>query len=123
MDLVYATIDYKKVKLTPDERAEYERLVKSYSSVVQKGDELFRGMFEVNDDGIITMIRALGDKRTSFEVIFFLMNLMQNQWLREMAIRLNNHISTSNQKIDERLELLNAKIKELEEKYPSLAKS
>jgi len=117
MQLLDVSIDYKKVKLTYDEKTEYERMVKSYTSTTQRGEELFRGMFEVNDDGIITMIRALGEKRTSFEVVFFLLNIMQNQWLREMAIRLNEHISTSSKQIDDKLLELDKKILELEEKY------
>ena len=105
-------IAYKKVALTNDEYAEYTRIANSYTVPHRNGEELFKGMFEVNDDGIITMIRALGDKETSFEVLFFLMNLMQNQWLRVMADKVNAHIKISNDKLSE----IDAKLKLLDEK-------
>ncbi len=51
--MVARIISYKKVDMTEDEYNEYLRICKSYDTPFFKGEELFKGLFEANDDGTI----------------------------------------------------------------------
>lgn len=77
-------IDNKKVEMTSDEWQMYLNIVKSYTDITGKGEDLFIDLFETNDDGIIVFLRPPSKRRTSLEVFLFLMALMQHQHLRLM---------------------------------------
>ncbi len=111
-------ISYKKVRLTEDEFNEYQKICRSYDRPNFQGEELFKDAFEVNDEGRIIYIKALGERQSSFEVIFFLMNLMQNQWLRVIVSRANEEIK----KVSDKSKLLDSKLKLLDEKLRLLDK-
>lgn len=76
-------IDYQEVDLSADEYREYQQLVKEYTRGSNKGEDYFRGLFHA-ENGKIIYIKSLGNRMVSMEIIFFIMNIMQNQHLREM---------------------------------------
>jgi hypothetical protein len=77
-------IDNKRVEVTEDEWTMYEKIVKSYTTATNKGEDLFIDLFETDAAGIIIFLRPPSKFRTSFEVFLFLMSLMQHQHLRLM---------------------------------------
>lgn len=115
-------IGYRKVELTDDEYKHYLQIKDSYTRDNFQGDELFKDLFETDDNGMITYIKALGNRQTSFEVIFFVMNLMLNQWLRASVRRINYFIKYAELKQKEKLDILDEKIKTVEELIQRLNK-
>jgi hypothetical protein len=77
-------IDNKRVDMTDEEWDMYQKIVKSYTDLTGKGEDLFIDLFETNGDGIITFLKPPSKRRTSLEVFLFLMALMQHQHLRLM---------------------------------------
>jgi hypothetical protein len=77
-------IDNKKVEMTPDEHQMYQKIVHSYTSMSNRGEDLFMDLFETDDDGIIIFLKPPSKRQTSFEIFMFLMALMQHQHLRIM---------------------------------------
>lgn len=77
-------IDNKKVEMTPDEHQMYLKIVKSYTTLTNKGEDLFIDLFETDENGIIVFLKPPSKRQTSFEVFLFLMALMQHQHLRIM---------------------------------------
>lgn len=77
-------IDNKKVEMTDDEYAMYNKIVQSYTDITGKGEDLFIDLFEANNDGIIIFLKPPSKRRTSLEVFLFLMAVMQHQHLRIM---------------------------------------
>jgi len=77
-------IDNKKVDMTDDEVKMYDRIVQSYTTATNKGEDLFIDLFETDNDGIIVFLKPPSKFRTSFEVFLFLMSIMQHQHLRQM---------------------------------------
>jgi hypothetical protein len=77
-------IDNKKIEMTPDEHQLYQRIVKSYTTISNKGEDLFIDLFETDQDGVIIFLKPPSKRQTSFEIWMFLMSLMQNQHLRIM---------------------------------------
>lgn len=70
--------------MTEDEWGMYQKIVQSYTTATNKGEDLFKDLFETNNDGIIIFLKPPSKFRTSFEVFLFLMSLMQHQHLRLM---------------------------------------
>lgn len=77
-------IDNKKVDVTEDEWNMYQKIVQSYTTPTNKGEDLFIDLFETDDNGVIIFLKPPSKFRTSFEVFLFLMSLMQHQHLRLM---------------------------------------
>ena len=77
-------IDNKKVDLTMDELNMYDKIVKSYTTTTNKGEDLFIDLFETDHNGTIIFLKPPSKFRTSFEVFLFLMSIMQHQHLRLM---------------------------------------
>jgi len=77
-------IDHKKVELTNDEYLLYQKICKSYDDVHanRKGEDLFKDLFEVNEEGIIIFVKPPTQRYSSLEVFCFLLSIMQNQHLR-----------------------------------------
>lgn len=86
-------IDNKKVEMTDDEWAMYEKIVKSYTDLTGKGEDLFIDLFDTNDDGIIVFLKPPSKRRTSLEVFLFLMALMQHQHLRLMHQQIDEAVA------------------------------
>ena len=77
-------IDNKKLEMTDDEHTMYEAICRSYDRPNFKGEELFRELFETDDDGIIVMLIPPNKRFTSMEVYLFLMSIQLHQHLRLM---------------------------------------
>ena len=74
-------IDNKRVDLTNDEFALYEKICRSYDRANFKGEYLFEDLFESDDKGFITFLKPPTNYTTP-EVIFYLTNIMIHQHLR-----------------------------------------
>ena len=99
-------IDNKRVNLTSDEESMYRKIVQSYTTLTNKGEDLFIDLFETDDNGIIIFLKPPNIRQTSFEVFLFLMSIFQHQHLRlmhnevaDMAAQMKVKI----QEIDEKL--------------------
>jgi hypothetical protein len=89
----YRIIDNKKVDMTSDEYTMYDKIVKSYTDLQNKGEDLFIDLFEVDENGIIIFLKPPAKRRTSFEVFLFLMALMQHQHLRLMHKQIDDMVA------------------------------
>lgn len=77
-------IDNKRIDLTNDEWTMYQKIVKSYTSLTNKGEDLFIDLFETDEHGIIVFLKPPSKRQTSFEVFLFLMAVQQQQHIRIM---------------------------------------
>jgi hypothetical protein len=68
--------------MTLDECNMYESICENNTQPHRRGDDLFRGLLETNEHGIILMVKPPSKNFTSFEVWLFCNNLMINQHLR-----------------------------------------
>src|SRR5512135_170649 len=89
-------IDNKRVEMTSDEYDMYQKIVKSYTDITGKGEDLFIDLFETNDEGLIIFLKPPSKRRTSLEVFLFLMALMQHQHLRLMHQQVSDAIKELN---------------------------
>lgn len=94
-------IDNKKIDLTDDEWDMYQKIVKSYTNLTNKGEDLFIDLFETNDDGIIVFLKPPSKRQTSLEVFLFLMSVFQHQHLRLMYKQVNDMCEQMKNKINE----------------------
>lgn len=101
-------VDKKKLEMTEDEWSMYQKIVQSYTTSSNKGEDLFIDLFETDNDGVIIFLKPPSKFRTSFEVILFLMNLMQHQHLRLMRAEHDLTITDLKNKIKEANELIAA---------------
>ena len=104
-------IDNKKIEMTDSEWTMYQKIVQSYTSQNNKGEDYFIDLFETNDDGIITFLKPPSRRQTSLEVFLFLMSLMSHQHLRLMHNEVSDVVSQ-----------MKAKMHELDEKMSKLPK-
>jgi len=72
-------IDNKAIDLTDEEFSLYQKICAGYP----QGQDLFRGLFETDDDGCIIFIYP-PTKPISMEVIIFIQNTMISQNLRRI---------------------------------------
>lgn len=96
-------VDNKKIEMTNDEWSMYDKIVKSYTTLTNKGEDLFIDLFETDDNGIIIFLKPPSKRQTSFEVFLFLMAIQQQQHIRVMY-----------QQVDDVCNQMKAKIKELQ---------
>lgn len=82
-------IDNKKIDLTNDEWLMYENIVKSYTTITNKGEDLFIDLFETDDNGLIIFLKPPSKRQTSFEIFLFLMSVMTQQHLRNIYKQFN----------------------------------
>jgi hypothetical protein len=75
-------INNKKIALTQSEWDLYQSICKSYTTTKMNGTDLFRDLFEVNEDGIIIFLRPPKSNYTSFECYFFVVNVFLHQHLK-----------------------------------------
>ena len=95
-------IDNKKVDLTHDEWSMYQKIVKSYTTLTNKGEDLFIDLFETDENGIIIFLKPPSKRQTSFEVFLFLMAIMQHQHLRVMEAKIDDLCDQIKEKIKDR---------------------
>jgi|SRR5579864_8330374 len=86
-------IDNKKVDMSNDEWDMYQKIVKSYTDLTGKGEDLFIDLFESDNAGTIVFLKPPSKRRTSLEVFLFLMSLMQHQHLRLMHAQVEEAIA------------------------------
>jgi hypothetical protein len=86
-------IDNKKVDMTDAEWTMYQKIVSSYTTISNRGEDLFIDLFEVNENGIIIFLKPPSKRHTSLEVFLFLMALMQHQHLRIMHDQVDEAIA------------------------------
>jgi hypothetical protein len=103
-------INNKKIDMTGDEYAMYQKIVKSYSTATNRGEDFFQDLFESDDKGIIVFLKPPSKYRTSLEIYLFLMSIFQHQHLRLMYEQVNDICSQ-----------MKDKMKELDEKLAKLA--
>jgi hypothetical protein len=94
-------IDNKKVNMTDSEWSMYDKIVKSYTTLTNKGEDLFIDLFETDENGIIIFLKPPSKRQTSFEVYLFLMSLMTHQHLRIMHAEVNSVCKQMKEKMDE----------------------
>lgn len=70
--------------MTNEEWSYYEGMCKSYDRPSFKGEELFKGLFESDDNGIITFIKPPTTRYTSMEVFLFIVSIYTSQHMRQM---------------------------------------
>jgi hypothetical protein len=83
----------KKLDMTEDEWILYQKIIKSYTTITNKGEDLFIDLFETDDNGIIVFLRPPSRRQTSLEVFLFLMSLMQHQHLRVMHQQIDEAVA------------------------------
>lgn len=99
-------IDNKRVDMTYDEVHMYNKIVASYTTLTNKGEDLFMDLFETDDNGIIIFLKPPSKRQTSFEVFLFLIALQQQQHIRIMYDRVTDICDQMKRKmleIDEKL--------------------
>lgn len=92
-------IDNKKVDMTYDEWSMYQKIVKSYTTLTNRGEDLFIDLFESDDQGIIIFLKPPSKRQTSFEVFLFLMALFQHQHLRQMHTQIDDLCAQIKEKV------------------------
>ena len=95
-------IDNKKVDMTDDEWQMYQKIVKSYTTMTNKGEDLFIDLFETDDNGVIMFLKPPSKRQTSFEVFLFLMSLMQHQHLRLMQKQVDDLCAQVREKLKDK---------------------
>jgi hypothetical protein len=98
-------IDHKKIDMSQEDWDRYRKMIKSYTTVDMKGEDLFVDLFETNNDGIITTIKSPSNRRTSFEIFLFIIAIYQHQ-----------HMKLIHEQVDDICEQFKEKIKELNNK-------
>lgn len=93
-------IDNKKISITDQEYNEYIKICRSYDRPHLKGEELFRGLFETDNEGIIVFIHPPSTRYTSMEAVIFLFYIMQSQGLREMKAACSKMLSDASEKLN-----------------------
>lgn len=86
-------VNNRKVDMTEDEWTMYQKIVKSYTTTTNKGEDLFIDLFEANEQGVIILLRPPAKRQTSLEVFLFLMSLMQQQHLRILYQKVDEAIA------------------------------
>lgn len=102
-------IDNKKVEMTADEHQMYQRIVRSYTTITNKGEDYFVDLFETDQDGIIIFLKPPSKRQTSFEIWMFLMALCQHQHLRIMHNEVSdvcNQMKSKMHELDEKMQKL-----------------
>ena len=77
-------IDYKAVDMTDEEFDYYKKLVQEFTFEMYDGKAQFQDLFDVDDDGCISMIRPSLGKEVAWAVLIFLQNLLLNQRTRRI---------------------------------------
>lgn len=102
-------IDNKKLDMTSDEWTMYQKIVKSYTTLTNRGEDLFIDLFESDENGIIMFLKPPSKRQTSFEVFLFLMSLFQHQHLRLM----HKEVSSVCDQMKEKMREYDQKLQEL----------
>lgn len=94
-------VDNKKLDMSESEWEMYQKIVKSYTTLSNKGEDMFIDLFETNDDGIIMFLKPPSKRHTSLEVFLFLMSLFQHQHTRLMYAQVDDVCAQMREKMAE----------------------
>jgi len=83
-------LNNKKIDMTDDEWDMFQKIVVSYTTPTNNGEDLFIDLFETDNNGIIVFLRPPSRRQTTFEVFLFLMALFQHQHLRLMHAQIDD---------------------------------
>jgi hypothetical protein len=75
-------IDNKKLAMTSEEYKYYQDICKSYNQGAFHGEDLFKGLFESNDKGIITFLRPPTSSYSSMECYLYIVSIYNHQHMR-----------------------------------------
>lgn len=101
MNILIKIIDNKKVAMTPEEWEMYQSICRSYDRSNFKGEDLFKDLFESNEEGVITFLKPPSSRYTSIEVFLFVIALFQHQHMRQMYGQLQNLMGEVKGKLSE----------------------
>jgi hypothetical protein len=93
-------VDNKKLDMTDDEWNMYQKIVKSYTTPTNKGEDLFMDLFETDNNGIIMFLKPPTKRQTSFEIFLFLISLITHQHLRLMHQQVDEACAQMKEKIN-----------------------
>ena len=94
-------VDNKKLDMTDDEWNLYQKIVKSYTTATNKGEDLFIDLFETDQEGIIIFLKPPSRRQSTLEVFLFLMALFQHQHLRLMHKEVSSICNQMKEKMHE----------------------
>lgn len=102
-------IDNKRIDLTDEEWRLYQEICKSYDQerLGIKGEELFKGLFETDKNGVIIFLRPPTSKFSSMEAYMFLISVMVHQHVGTACDHVDNLATTLAGKIKEANEVIN----------------
>lgn len=102
-------IDNQKIDLTDDEWNMYQKIVKSYTTANNNGEDLFIDLFKTDDNGIILFLIPPSKRHTSLEVFLFLMSIFQHQHMRQiykqfddLSLQIKEKMASIDKKIDKK---------------------
>lgn len=84
MDTQIRIIDNKKVSLTAPEWDMYQSICRGYDRPNFKGEDLFKNLFECDEQGTIVFLKPPSSHYTSLEVFLFVVSVFQHQHMRQM---------------------------------------
>lgn len=94
-------IDNKRVELTNDEFALYQEICKSYDRPpATKGSDLFQGLFETDNDGMIVFLKPPSVRHTSMEVFLFVVCIMHQQAMRRQQEQVDKLCKEMREKVE-----------------------
>lgn len=102
-------VDNKRLEMTDEEFAMYQKIVKSYTTATNRGEDLFKDLFETDERGIIVLLKPPSKFRTSLEVFLFIMSLQQQQHIRIMY----EQVADIAQQMKDKVEEIDQKLKKL----------
>ena len=92
-------IDNQKCDITDFEYNEYIRICRSYDRPNFRGEELFRGLIQTDNNGKIVYIKPPSTRYTSFEAVSFAFFLFNAHGLREMQKQVDDMLKEAREKI------------------------
>ncbi|SRR5260221_5258968 len=93
-------IDNKKIDMTEDEYKYYTNICRSYDRTNCKGEELFKDLFETDDNGMIVFVRPSSTRQTSMEIFLFITSILHHQSIRMINKKVDALIEEVRKKVD-----------------------
>lgn len=93
-------IDNKKIEMTEDEFKFYQDICVNYDRQNFNGKEIFKGLFEVDDRGIIIFIKPPTTRQTSMEAYLFITSIFWHQHMRLMHQKVDTLVANTRDEIN-----------------------
>lgn len=90
--------------MTEDEWNMYRDICRSYDRPNFKGEELFRDLFETDDNGVVIFLKPPSNRHTSMEIFLFISAIMQHQHIRMMHKKVDELCKTLKQDVEKIVE-------------------